>query len=711
MANINYRGNGAWGNGIGRQLTSPEIDNNFYQLNTTAQNKVFNGSAEMGTVGWLSGAVAFSSANDAVGTYFNAAAQASAITDAFVTDRFITWGGRRHDVTVDFMTAGLTGNLSVSLLYYDNGGNLISESAKLDITNSSDSYFKTYKFNDASPDNTRYAIFKIGVTGATWTMLRWRRVKVDYNVGFPTAFNMEGNWYRMLQQSFGFSNRISFNGPVRYWNSTDNTGSGASGGVSGTDSAFTMNNGTAPADQKVWDVLGKTNQLQLRLVKDDISSATPWLTITRAGMTISSINFGARPTFAGNTAWDTGNFSPANYVAKIGDDMTGPLGLSAVVGASNQLFFKRGTGKRFEIGMDATAEGAGDTGSAFYLSSYDNNGAFKSKLLNISRDTGRLDYAGNLWVSRAAIDTGLYINANAGFNRLLNFATAGSTRWQLLANSVAETGNNAGSNFAISRCSDAGVFIDNPLVINRQNGQTVFTHNIAIDTVGQGTAESPVLSFNGVKKTARGIFFNTSGRTRWDMLANASDETGSNSGTDFAISRYNDQGQWVDAPFFIYRSTGLASFTRRPFFAGQTPWDTGNLNPTINWVSGGNEADLNVNVAEARLTGDFVAGPKGYVYVNSTVQFNTQVAGTLELIAFIRLIDVSSGAVVADSIAFVQSITSNQGGLWAGAILGPCFMRAGLTPGVTYRINLMVYKNQPIGPIYPRNMYIQWMTM
>lgn len=70
MANINYRGNGAWGDGIGRQLTSPEIDSNFYQLNTNAQNKIFNGSAEMGTVGWLSGLVPFTSDNGAIGTYF-----------------------------------------------------------------------------------------------------------------------------------------------------------------------------------------------------------------------------------------------------------------------------------------------------------------------------------------------------------------------------------------------------------------------------------------------------------------------------------------------------------------------------------------------------------------------------------------------------------------------------------------------------------------
>jgi len=44
--------------------------------------------------------------------------------------------------------------------------------------------------------------------------------------------------------------------------------------------------------------------------------------------------------------------------------------------------------------------------------------------------------------------------------------------------------------------------------------------------------------------------------SRWSILANNTAESGSNVGTDFKISRFNDSGAFVDSPFFIQRSTG-----------------------------------------------------------------------------------------------------------------------------------------------------------
>lgn len=64
----------------------------------------------------------------------------------------------------------------------------------------------------------------------------------------------------------------------------------------------------------------------------------------------------------------------------------------------------------------------------------------------------------------------LKIDGGAGYERQVQFQTAGSLRWTFGATSNAETGSNAGSSFSIARYSDAGAWIDNPLDISRADG-------------------------------------------------------------------------------------------------------------------------------------------------------------------------------------------------------------------------------------------------
>ncbi|MBL1375580.1 hypothetical protein, partial [Acinetobacter baumannii] len=210
----------------------------------------------------------FTANGGAVGTYFNAASQSSAVTDSFVADRFIIVAGNRLDISVDFLTGAFAGNLSVSVQYFDNGGNPLSESAKFPVTGTNGSNFKTFIFNDTAPANTQYASLKINVTGATWTTLRWRRVKVDLGIGFPTAFNMDGNWFRMLQQSFAFTNPIFFNGLWQPWNATTNNLTGVSIGRSGSQAGIGWVNAGGVADSKMWDAIATGTQKMFRLIND-----------------------------------------------------------------------------------------------------------------------------------------------------------------------------------------------------------------------------------------------------------------------------------------------------------------------------------------------------------------------------------------------------------------------------------------------------------
>lgn len=94
------------------------------------------------------------------------------------------------------------------------------------------------------------------------------------------------------------------------------------------------------------------------------------------------------------------------------------------------------------------------------------------------------------------------INAAAGQLKQLVFQTAGAVRWLFASNTDAETGGNAGANFTISRCTDAGVYIDSPVFINRASGVVTFTNvsvtgnrlsSIAAALTATGTTQATAL--------------------------------------------------------------------------------------------------------------------------------------------------------------------------------------------------------------------------
>lgn len=65
----------------------------------------------------------------------------------------------------------------------------------------------------------------------------------------------------------------------------------------------------------------------------------------------------------------------------------------------------------------------------------------------------------------------LAMNGAAGQLRVIRFRTAGVERWRIGANTAAETGSNAGSDFTIVRQNDAGADIDNVLILSRIDGR------------------------------------------------------------------------------------------------------------------------------------------------------------------------------------------------------------------------------------------------
>lgn len=148
--------------------------------------------------------------------------------------------------------------------------------------------------------------------------------------------------------------------------------------------------------------------------------------------------------------------------------------------------------------------------------------------------------------------------AAAIFGKLLTAA-----RWRIvLGDSAAETGANTGSDFHLENYDDAGTMLGITMHVSRRTNVTTLTGAAAPDT--------PVLVLNklanGAPAAIRGSW---NGTARWQIaLGDGSVETGSNSGSDFRINRYNDVGEFLGVPFGIYRNSGVAFVSAAPFDQG-----------------------------------------------------------------------------------------------------------------------------------------------
>lgn len=88
------------------------------------------------------------------------------------------------------------------------------------------------------------------------------------------------------------------------------------------------------------------------------------------------------------------------------------------------------------------------------------------------------------------------ITGAAGTERAVNFQTAGSARWKLLASTGTESGANAGSNFGLWSYSDAGSLLNDVLTITRSTsaidwkGSQSITSQVAATVISKITAHA-----------------------------------------------------------------------------------------------------------------------------------------------------------------------------------------------------------------------------
>lgn len=107
------------------------------------------------------------------------------------------------------------------------------------------------------------------------------------------------------------------------------------------------------------------------------------------------------------------------------------------------------------------------------------------------------------------------VNGAAGSDRRFLFRTSGVDRWFAGADTAAESGSNAGSNFYIRALSDAGALIGNAVVINRATMAATFAAGVTITgtlTLGTPTIRSGSGTPEGVVTAPVGsLFLRTNG--------------------------------------------------------------------------------------------------------------------------------------------------------------------------------------------------------
>ncbi|CAO3457238.1 hypothetical protein [Azospirillum argentinense] len=131
-------------------------------------------------------------------------------------------------------------------------------------------------------------------------------------------------------------------------------------------------------------------------------------------------------------------------------------------------------------------------GANYYIlltNSNDANGTWNSlRPLRMDLATGRMAFAEGIEGNLTLKSGDLYIDRAAGAGKYLRLTTSGGNRWLIGADSAAESGSSAGTNFFINRYDDAGAFLGTPVNIDRATGKMAI--NSGLNVTGTATVNN-----------------------------------------------------------------------------------------------------------------------------------------------------------------------------------------------------------------------------
>jgi len=196
---------------------------------------------------------------------------------------------------------------------------------------------------------------------------------------------------------------------------------------------------------------------------------------------------------------------------------------------------------------------------------------------------------GILHLKETAATTRMVMDGDAGQSKIITFRTNGLQRFGFYLNNIAESGGNAGSNFAIRAYNDAGSLLSTPLYIHRNSGNigvnTTTDAGFKLDVNGTARFVSDIRSNTGVyigsTTTLAGIF--PQGISGRESILLQSSLSRVDAGTDITITNGNGD------PIVTGSTRTLVNITRGFAPTGGTGvFNVLSLQTTINQTGGSN---------------------------------------------------------------------------------------------------------------------------
>src|SRR5215475_3046525 len=307
------------------------------------------------------------------------------------------------------------------------------------------------------------------------------------------------------------------------------------------------------------------------------------------------------------------------FVQKAGDTMTGQLQVSNPASSvassvyinspsfnstlnlntdtshSGTITLNKGGLSRWTISVPP-GETGGDTGSAFTISRFHDDGTPSGTMLQLFRNTDQAYWGNDVAVQKT---TPVYTMIAAGTNDEAMYAFANTDlnnrRWAWTMTGEAESGSNAGSNLKLTAYADSppSTVLSTPIVIARSTGLVTL---IGDPTAALGAAtkqyadlkiaksgdtmtgdltiakNTPQCVLNATGAGDQALFnFKNGGSDRWNFYMDNTAESGTNVGSRLVVANHSAAGSFIGQPLIIARDSGVASFSAIPVGPASDP--------------------------------------------------------------------------------------------------------------------------------------------
>jgi hypothetical protein len=342
--------------------------------------------------------------------------------------------------------------------------------------------------------------------------------------------------------------------------------------------------------------------------------------------------------------------------------------IDAEDGSGNNRFTVGRATSSQQVNVDFASNPAGSTTAVGAIRTF-RDGTNLSEAMTFIEDgsvgIGTTAPVGILDLFKSAAATRLAIRGDAGQNRLISYRTGALQRFGLYVNNTAESGSNAGSDFAIRAYNDAGTLLSTPLFIQRSTG------NIGIGT----TTPTQLLDVNGTA-IVRDQFTIRGGVTGFNPFYAASYFIDNNGGTTYFNLTGGNVGIGTSSPEINLDVKSIATAGSMGLFIENAAASTLNNSADIYFGTWGGSSvagitnarisAVNVNAGNAESNLDF------YTY-------NGASSGK-------RISVTSNGLTFNGDTAAANALDDYEEGTWT---MGVSF--GGGTTGITYSVNTGSY--------------------